>query len=169
MININQRQRGAFCKEDGCEKTPTFNVEGETKAVYCSEHKKENMVNVAYRHGKCKEDGCTVTYPVFNYPDKKKGEYCKKHMLKGMVDLKNQRNHCIVCKEHQASYNLPSESIAKYCKKCSTEDMVDVKRPIHEYCAKCVEEYGSENRKDWVRVGSNSDTSRFCKKHSVKV
>jgi hypothetical protein len=29
-----------------CEKRPTFNVEGETKALYCVTHKKDGMVNV---------------------------------------------------------------------------------------------------------------------------
>ena len=39
------------CIEKGCNKYPTFNIEGETKALYCLEHKLEGMVNV--RNNKC--------------------------------------------------------------------------------------------------------------------
>jgi hypothetical protein len=87
-----------------------------------------------------------------------------------MIDLKNMKKRCIKCKEHQASYNLPNESIGKYCKKCSTDEMVDVKRPLQEYCKKCVEEFGIENRKKWIRASYSKnygDKPIYCKNHAI--
>ena len=37
------------CIHEGCKNLPVFNVESETKALYCSVHKKEGMVNVKKR------------------------------------------------------------------------------------------------------------------------
>jgi hypothetical protein len=39
------------CKD--CDKIPVFNLLNEKLGVYCSKHKKENMVNV--KDKKCKE------------------------------------------------------------------------------------------------------------------
>lgn len=71
-------------------------------------------------------------------------------------------------REHQASYNISTESLGKYCKKCASDEMVDVRRPVHEYCIKCVEEFGEENRKDWVRAHYNQnygDDPLYCRTH----
>lgn len=38
--------RSDICIEPGCNIRATFNVKGETKRLYCRNHKKENMVNV---------------------------------------------------------------------------------------------------------------------------
>ena len=35
-----------MCKQDGCKTRPNSNIEGATKAIYCSAHKKDGMVNV---------------------------------------------------------------------------------------------------------------------------
>jgi hypothetical protein len=45
-----------MCKEEGCKTIPTYNNEGETKALYCAAHKKEGMVDV--KHKNCCEEGC---------------------------------------------------------------------------------------------------------------
>ena len=34
------------CCEEGCKIIPTYNVEGQTKGLYCANHKKEGMINV---------------------------------------------------------------------------------------------------------------------------
>ena len=46
------------CIHEGCKTIPVFNVEGETKALYCSVHKKEGMVNV--KDKKCKSEWCST-------------------------------------------------------------------------------------------------------------
>ena len=35
-----------YCDFDGCIVTPAFNFKGCSYGLYCSEHKKENMINV---------------------------------------------------------------------------------------------------------------------------
>ncbi len=34
------------CIDKNCMKRPSFNMPIETKALYCSKHKKENMINI---------------------------------------------------------------------------------------------------------------------------
>ena len=47
-----------MCKQDGCKTIPNYNVEGETKALYCSAHKKDGMVDV--KHINCKSVWCST-------------------------------------------------------------------------------------------------------------
>ena len=47
-----------MCKEKGCKIRPTFNTEGETKALYCSTHKKDGMVNVISKT--CHSEWCST-------------------------------------------------------------------------------------------------------------
>ena len=46
------------CCEDGCNKHPTFNHEGQTMGLYCAVHKKANMIDVLNK--RCCEDGCNT-------------------------------------------------------------------------------------------------------------
>ena len=55
MIDIKSKQ-WFF---NNCKKQPNYNIEGETKALYCSYHKKENMINVITKtcmFEKCKKN-----------------------------------------------------------------------------------------------------------------
>ena len=45
-----------MCKSEGCKTIPTYNVEGETKALYCSTHRLDGMVDV--KHKTCKSEWC---------------------------------------------------------------------------------------------------------------
>lgn len=47
----------SFCKEINCNKRASYNYEGEKKYMYCKEHKKENMINIAEKRI-CKEFNC---------------------------------------------------------------------------------------------------------------
>ena len=42
MIDVRSKK----CFEEGCFKQPSYNLPTETKGIYCSAHKKENMINV---------------------------------------------------------------------------------------------------------------------------
>ena len=64
-----------MCNNPGCKTRPSYNVEGETKALYCSKHKKEGMVDVINKI--CCEEGCK-TQPNFNVEGETKGLYCSK-------------------------------------------------------------------------------------------
>ena len=48
--------RSSICKEKDCTKRPSFNIESETKALYCFEHKKEGMIDVTRKT--CIYKGC---------------------------------------------------------------------------------------------------------------
>jgi hypothetical protein len=76
-----------MCKENGCKTSPVFNVEGETKALYCSQHKLEGMVNV--KHKTCIHPECKVQ-PSYNKEGEPTALYCSSHKLEGMVNVKNK-------------------------------------------------------------------------------
>jgi hypothetical protein len=68
-----------------CNTHPPFNKKGETKPLYCSEHKKEGMISVKGKT--CLE--CNK-HPTFN----KKGDtmplYCLSHKKENMIDVINK-------------------------------------------------------------------------------
>ena len=45
-----------YCKEKDCKLHPNFNYEGEKSGLYCSKHKKEDMIDV--KHSSCINDFC---------------------------------------------------------------------------------------------------------------
>ena len=77
-----------------------FNLPGESKGIYCSIHKKPNMVDVLNK--KCQESGCKKR-PCFNAPSETMGIYCKIHKKPNMVDFQHKKCHGPDCPT-QASY-----------------------------------------------------------------
>ena len=64
-----------------CDKKPSFNFSGEKKAIYCADHKKENMIVVNSKkcqHAKCKD----VAFFGFS-----KKQFCNIHKQPNMVNL----------------------------------------------------------------------------------
>ena len=55
------------CHEENCNKIPSFNLQNETKGLYCSKHKLENMINI--RSKRCIYENCDII-PNFNYNGK---------------------------------------------------------------------------------------------------
>ena len=164
-----------MCQEKDCKITPHFNVKGETKALYCSVHKLEGMVDII--HKTCIHEGCR-TRPVFNNNGEKKALYCSVHKLKGMVNV--QDNTCI----HEGcstrpSFNKDGETKALYCSVHKLEGMVDIKNKtcIHEGCKKhpafnndgdTKAVYCSEHKLEgMVNVISKTCIHEGCKKYPV--
>ena len=83
------------CKYDGCETQPSFNKEGETKGLYCNQHKLDGMVDV--KHLKCKYDGCN-TRPSFGLPGNR-ANCCKEHKEIGMISHPKRQCEKNKCKE----------------------------------------------------------------------
>ena len=54
MVDVKSKN----CKEEGCKTQPCYNKEGETKGLYCSNHKLEGMVDVKSKT--CKSDWCST-------------------------------------------------------------------------------------------------------------
>jgi hypothetical protein len=109
-------------------------MEGEIKALYCSEHKLDGMIDV--KHKTCLHNGCN-TLPTYNIQGEKKALYCFQHKLEGMVDIKHKtciHEGCIV----RSIYSIESETKALYCYEHKTDGMVDVLNPkcIFSHCKK---------------------------------
>ena len=123
-----------MCKEKGCKIRPYFNTEGETKALYCSTHKKDGMVDV--KHVTCLE--CKKR-PNFNTEGETTALYCSTHKKDGMVDVKNKT--CLDCKKIPA-FNTEGETKALYCSTHKKDGMVDVKHVTchSEWCSTRVQE-----------------------------
>ena len=83
MVDVKNKT----CKSEGCKTSPIYNVEGETKALYCSTHRLDGMVNVISKT--CKSEGCK-TIPIYNVEGETKRLYCLTHRLDGMIDVKNK-------------------------------------------------------------------------------
>ena len=77
-LQINKQ----MCKEKNCKITPNFNILGQSRGLYCSNHKLDNMFNVRIKT--CLFDGCKI-HPVFNIAGNSKGLYCSKHKLDNMI------------------------------------------------------------------------------------
>jgi hypothetical protein len=113
--NIEKR----VCQFENCKKRCCYNFEG-LEPKYCTNHKKENMVDVKSRM--CKT--CNKKRPIYNYPQQKKGLYCKDCKLDDMINVKDKK--CSICKEKIPNFNFPGLK-AEYCENCSKDGMVNVK------------------------------------------
>jgi len=126
--------RNKKCRYENCTKQPAFNNPTETKALYCREHKLENMINVKSK--RCSYENC-MTHPVFNYSTETKALYCVEHKLENMIDVKSKRCSYENCTT-RPGYNNPTETKALYCVEHKLENMIDVKhkRCSYENCTK---------------------------------
>ena len=104
MINVRETR---MCKHNGCNTRPCFNYKGETKAIYCVEHKLKDMIDV--KHRICQHNGCD-TRPNFNYKGETKAIYCSKHKLKDMIDITHDLCHCGT----RAHFGYPSQKSSSY-------------------------------------------------------
>ncbi|CAN0081811.1 unnamed protein product, partial [Discosporangium mesarthrocarpum] len=90
----------------GCRVTPAYGWEWDRKAIRCSEHAEEGMVNL--RSQRCTwRPGCD-TQPCFGMEGDMRPTRCRRHRTAGMVDIKNRR--CVVAGCVAApSVGFPSE------------------------------------------------------------
>ena len=135
-----------MCIHPNCKKNPYYNKEGELKALYCSSHKLENMVDIKNKtciHPNCKKQ------PLFNKEGESKRLYCSAHKLENMVDVKNKICIHPECKK-QPHYNKEGELKALYCSSHKLENMINVisKLCIHPDCKKqpAFNKYGESKR-----------------------
>ena len=110
------------CLEDGCKITPHFNFEGETKRLYCSIHKKQDMINIG-KHT-CLEVGCKVT-PSFNFEGETKRLYCTRHKKNNMINLDKP-----ICLEDgckiTSHFNFEGETKRLYCSIHKKNNMINL-------------------------------------------
>ena len=122
-----------LCREENCKMRPTYNKEGESKALYCLEHKLEGMVNVKSKT--CEHPGCKITSS-YNY-EGLKAMFCFEHKTENMILVRGR--FCIFngCKS-LPNYNYLNENKPLYCGKHKAEGMTNVtsKKCIFESCNK---------------------------------
>ena len=128
MVDVKNKT----CNHDGCKRQPTYNKEGQSRALYCSEHKEDGMVNV--KDKMCIHHGCK-TQPTYNNEGETKGLYCSEHKNDGMVNVKDKKCVHDGCKK-QPNYNNEGETKGLYCSEHKNEWMVNVrsKTCIYEAC-----------------------------------
>ena len=98
-----------MCKIEGCKKRASFNYEGQTKAIYCSTHKLENMIDI--KNKTCIFENCKKQ-PTYNYEGQTKALYCATHKLENMINVKDKS-----CKTHLC-YTIVSDKYDGYCLFC---------------------------------------------------
>jgi hypothetical protein len=117
-----------ICQEGNCKVTPSYNYESETKAIFCYNHKLENMILVRGKF--CIFQKCKCL-PNYNYTNETKPLYCGKHKLQNMVNITSKR--CLIenCDKFP-SFNFLGQIIPLYCYEHKIENMIDIK---HKKCA----------------------------------
>jgi hypothetical protein len=98
------------CLHENCLTRPTFNYPTETKGIYCSQHKLENMICVTVK--RCLHENCLVQ-PTFNYSTETKGIYCSQHKLENMISVHIKKCQHSKCKQ-TAVYGFPNKR-PQYC------------------------------------------------------
>jgi hypothetical protein len=98
---------------------PTYNIEGETKPLYCSQCKTDEMINV-----KSKKCFCGKSIPTYNIEGETKPLYCSQCKTDEMINVTHKK--CF-CGKSIPTYNIEGETKALYCLKCKTDEMVNVK------------------------------------------
>jgi hypothetical protein len=149
MIDITHKK----CCENNCMKRPNFNLPIEKKALYCFEHKKENMISISKKNCqylKCKD---IALYGLIN----KKPQYCTIHKNENMVNLILENKCCVLdcdneyehlinndkyCNKHMINeeYEMIVKRLCKYC---------DIKEESKYICNDCKK---IKNKKEWAIV-----------------
>lgn len=118
--------KSRICKEQGCTKRRLFNIKGETKAIYCFQHKKDDMVDVLNKS--CIYKFCNKR-PNFNIDGEKKALYCCQHKQPEMINVLSKK--CI----HDYCNTLPMYNVkgqkALYCSQHKLDGMIDI---MHKTC-----------------------------------
>jgi hypothetical protein len=160
-----------LCQEGNCKSRPNFNYEGETRKIYCFEHKKENMVDI--KHKICTFENCK-TRASCNYENETTPIYCATHKEKNMVALNTIFCNFENCKT-RPTYNYENETNPIYCSKHKKNNMVNVKSSTCcELNCKKSQIYNYENEKkplycfehkknDMVNVVGKRCEFPFCK------
>ena len=117
-----------MCKGNNCKKQGIYNYKGETKPLYCSSCKLDNMIDVI--HHKCII--CNNKRPSFGMLEDKKAYYSSGCKLKGKIDIINPK--CIICNNKRPYFAMSGEKIARYCTNCKLDNMINI---ISSKCIIC--------------------------------
>jgi hypothetical protein len=111
-----------MCIHPDCKTRPIYNFDGETKALYCSAHKKDNMVDV--KNKTCIYPDCKKQ-PTYNFEGETKALYCSAHKKEDMINIVSKTCIHPDCKTRPI-YNFEGETKALYCSAHKKEDMINI-------------------------------------------
>ena len=160
-----------LCKNVDCKQRPSYNIEGESNALYCAIHKLEGMINV--KNKTCEQPGCN-TRPNFNYEGETQGKFCSSHKEEGMVNVKDKTCEHPGCKT-RPNFNFEGELKPKFCGIHKEEGMINVKdktckhpgcniQPIFNYEGETQRKFcGSHKEEGMVNVKSKTCEHPGCK------
>ena len=156
-----------MCIFEDCTKRSCYNYETEEKAQFCSEHRKNGMINFKkFKHKKCLD--CNKI-PTFNVKGETKAIFCAEHKKEGMVNVINKT--CLDCKK-QPTFNVKGETKVLYCADHKKEGMVNVKnktcldckkQPVFNVKGETKALYCAEHKKEGM-VNVKNKTCLDCKK-----
>ncbi len=138
-----------ICVYENCNKRSSFGFE-DGKALYCSIHKQENMIDICSK--RCKFDGCRRG-PAFNV-EGEKPIYCSEHKSDDMVNVKTKKCLFDGCKI-EPTYGNPGEK-PQFCLAHKSSTMINLKSRQCE---------GSNCTKQPVFNVSGEQFGKFCKTH----
>ena len=99
-----------YCIFDNCIKHSNYNLPTEKKAIYCVEHKKENMISI--NNKKCQYINCNDN-SLFGYLDKRP-QFCNKHKENNMINLFLENKCNVIDCHNEYNFTINNE---KYCLK----------------------------------------------------
>lgn len=119
-----------MCIHPGCKTQAIYNFEGLSKGIYCSKHKKNEMVDV--KNKKCIHD-CCKRQPIYNNDGETNALYCSEHKKDLMVNVKHKRCIHEECKKYPV-FNVSGGTKGLYCSAHKLQGMVSVS---HQTCLDC--------------------------------
>lgn len=157
-----------MCIFEGCHKKSYFNYPGETKALYCGEHRLDNMEDVI--HLRCIFNGCKKQ-PCYNFIYEKKPIYCRVHRIEKMENVITPRCLYLTCNVI-ASYNIEGEKRPIRCYEHKENNMINI-TGIKKICkfpnCKVRANFNYENEKKLLYCSTHKKenmvmiTSKICK------
>ena len=148
------------CIEDGCDTSPSFNVNGEKSSIYCLQHKKDDMVDV--KHKRCEHDRVKS-----RCKDCGGSEICEHNIRKSRCRECGGNAFCehnkfkSICKECHGSQICQHNRIKSYCKECHGSRICEHNKE-KRYCKLCGGSAFCEHNKNKIYCKSCSG-SGLCK------
>ena len=93
-----------------CDKKPNFNFKGQITGLYCSKHKKKDMIDILNKT--CIEIGCKIR-AVYNFEGEKIPLYCTTHRKDRMIDVIHK-----ICKSEWCTIQVCNKKYEGYCLYC---------------------------------------------------
>jgi hypothetical protein len=128
MINVADRK----CK---CEKhLPTYGMSTDKRPDYCSECKKDGMVNLKDKNKKCT---CGKVIPSFGLPTDKRPSCCASCKKDGMINLTLDLCPC----GKSAAFGFKGDKKPSYCLTCKKDEMENIVTKKCK-CGKAIPSFG---------------------------